>query len=68
MDVPLELEAGLKVGHTGCGGKRKGGFEGGPPAAITEAFDELFTAKVAATKIACAKARAKMGWPARRDL
>ena len=40
-------------------------IEGGPPADIIEAFDELFTAKIAATKIACAKARAALGWPAR---
>ena len=41
-------------------------IESGPPEEITEAFDELFTAKIAATKIACAKARAELGWPARR--
>ena len=41
-------------------------IESGPPEEITQAFDELFTSKIAATKIACAKAREEMGWPARR--
>ncbi len=40
-------------------------IEGGPPEDIVEAFDDLFTPKIAATKIACASARAEMGWPAR---
>ena len=40
--------------------------EGGPPEEIIEAFDELFTAKIAATKVACAKARLELGWPTRR--
>jgi hypothetical protein len=43
-------------------------IEGGPPEEIIEAFDDLFTAKIAATKVACAKAREEMGWPARRHL
>ena len=43
-------------------------IESGPPEEITKAFDELFTAKIAATKIASAKAREEMGWPARRHL
>ena len=30
-----------------------------------EAFDELFADKIATTKIACAKARQALGWPAR---
>ena len=33
---------------------------------ITRAFEELFSQKIAATKGACARARAEMGWPARR--
>ena len=41
-------------------------IEGCPPESITEDFDELFTDKIAATKIACALARAKMRWPARQ--
>ena len=42
-------------------------IEGGPPESITEAFNELFTEKILATKVACVQARAEMGWPARRD-
>ena len=41
-------------------------IEGGPPESITEAFDELFIEKIAATKLACAQARAEMGWPERQ--
>ncbi len=41
-------------------------IEGGPPESINSAFEELFSQKIAATKRACARARAKMGWPARR--
>ena len=41
-------------------------IEGGPPKDIADAFDELFSKKIAATKRACAGARAEMGWPARR--
>ena len=40
-------------------------IEDGPPKSITDAFDELFTHKIAATTIACAEARAAMGLPAR---
>ena len=43
-------------------------IESGPPAKITKAFDELFTAKIATTKIACARARKEMGWPVRQHL
>ena len=39
-------------------------IESGPPAQIAKAFAELFTEKIAATKIACAKARQELGWPA----
>ncbi len=42
-------------------------IESGPPTSISEAFAELFQGKVAATKLACARARAEMGWPARAD-
>ena len=41
-------------------------IEGGPPDSITDALEELFAKKIKDTKIACAKARAQMGWPARR--
>ena len=41
-------------------------IESGPPESITDAFEELFTEKIAATKLACAQARAEMGWPARQ--
>ena len=41
-------------------------IEGGPPENITNAFEELFSQKIAATKRACARARTEMGWPARR--
>ena len=44
----------------------RGIIEGGPPESITKAFEELFAAKIATTKAACARARAEMGWPARR--
>ena len=40
-------------------------IEPGPPEQLAKAFAELFTDKVAATKIACAKARQELGWPAR---
>jgi len=40
-------------------------IEGGPPEAITTAFAELFTEKIAATKLASAKARQELGWPRR---
>ena len=40
-------------------------IESGPPEQIAKAFAELFTDKIAATKIACAKARQELGWPAR---
>ena len=41
-------------------------IEGGPPENITNAFEEMFSQKLAATKEACARARAEMEWPARR--
>ena len=41
-------------------------IEGGPPEAISKALKELFAEKIATTKIACAKARKKLGWPARK--
>ena len=40
-------------------------IESGPPQELAKAFDELFTGKIAATKIACAEARLALGWPAR---
>ena len=40
-------------------------IESGPPEQVAKAFAELFTDKIAATKIACAKARQELGWPAR---
>ena len=40
-------------------------IEGGPPKAITEAFETLLSEKIAATQRACASARAALGWPAR---
>ena len=40
-------------------------IEGGPPDSIANAFQKMFAAKIAKTKVACAKARAEMGWPAR---
>ena len=40
-------------------------IESGPPEQIAKAFDELFSEKIATTKIACAKARQQLGWPAR---
>ena len=43
----------------------QGIIEGGPPKNITEAFDELFSKKIVATKKACADARREMKWPAR---
>ena len=42
-------------------------IESGPPESITEAFQELFHKKIAATKRECVKARTEMGWPARTD-
>ena len=43
-------------------------IEGGPPEEIAKALTELFADKIASTKIACAKAREAMGWPARKDM
>ena len=40
-------------------------IEGGPPDSIADAFQKMFAEKIAKTKVACAKARAEMGWPAR---
>jgi hypothetical protein len=40
-------------------------IEGGPPDSIADAFQEMFAAKIAKTRLACANARAQMGWPAR---
>ena len=40
-------------------------IESGPPEEIAKEFDELFADKIATTKIACAKARQALGWPAR---
>ena len=40
-------------------------IESGPPEQIAKAFEELFSEKIATTKIACAKARQALGWPAR---
>ena len=40
-------------------------IEGGPPEAITAAFDHFFLNKIASTKRACAEARAAMGWQPR---
>ena len=40
-------------------------IESAPPEDLAKAFDELFTEKIAATKIACAEARQALGWPAR---
>ena len=40
-------------------------IESGPPQELAITFDELFTEKIAATKIACAEARQALGWPAR---
>ena len=41
-------------------------IEGGPPEDIVDAFNALFTEKIASTKIACADARKKLKWPARK--
>ena len=41
-------------------------IEGGPPEKIRKAFEEMFSAKIAATKEACVRARQDLGWPARR--
>jgi hypothetical protein len=43
----------------------RGIIEGGPPEIITDAFHKMFDQKITKTKVACAKARAQMGWPAR---
>ena len=42
-------------------------IESGPPEAIAGAFKELFEEKIAATKLACPKARQELGWPPRRE-
>jgi hypothetical protein len=40
-------------------------IEGGPPESIASAFHDMFAEKITKTKVACAKARAQMGWPRR---
>ena len=40
----------------------RGIIESGPPEEIAKEFDELFTDKIATTKIACAKARQALGF------
>ena len=40
-------------------------IEGGPPAALADALDLLFSAKIERTKVACAAARRYLGWPVR---
>ena len=40
-------------------------IEVGPPEDIVKVFKELFTDKIASTKIACTKARKELGWPRR---
>ena len=40
-------------------------IEGGPPQSIADAFHKMFDKKIAKTKVACVRARAQMGWPAR---
>ncbi len=41
-------------------------IEGGPPTSITQAFEEFFETKIAATTLACFRARAEMGLPVHR--
>ena len=41
-------------------------IENGPPESLLEAWDELFVKKIKTTKVACAKAREELGWPARK--
>ena len=41
-------------------------IEAGPPKDITQAFTELFDKKIKKTKLACARVRAQMKWPARQ--
>jgi len=40
-------------------------IEGGPPESIVNAFKEFFESKIAATKLACERARVELGWPPR---
>jgi len=42
-------------------------IEGGPPESITKAFQDFFEAKIAATKLTCARTRLELGWPPRKD-
>ena len=42
-------------------------IEGGPPETIVKAFVDFFESKIAATKLACARARAELGWPPPAD-
>ena len=42
-------------------------IEGGPPEALTTAFEEFFQAKIAATSAASAAARAELGWTRRAN-
>ncbi len=41
-------------------------IEGGPPKSITQAFEDFFET-IVATKVAWARFRVEMGWPARVD-
>ena len=40
-------------------------IEGGPPQSIADAFEHMFSAKIRATRKACATARATVKWPSR---
>ena len=42
-------------------------IKSGPPEEIAKAFQELLADEIDKTKIACAKAWEKMGWPSRKD-
>ena len=41
-------------------------IEGGPPEEIAKALKQLCADKIESNKVACAKTREAMGWPARK--
>ena len=43
----------------------RGVLEGGPPAAISDAFQGLFAEKIRQTNLACEAARRRLNWPTR---
>ena len=63
MSVSLDLAALPPCSDLSHGLPSRDIIEGGPPAQILDALKNLFGNKIAATKVAFAKAREEIGWP-----